>query len=240
MTNPNQPANEEIQPPVPTASALHQTKQRETAETPELQATVELPTNTMAGRYVGLGALQRKSLGVEVGDTVELRDNQGISLGHFTVGSGRKELIANRTAISCSVQEIVDGRKVVTVRKVTENTPLQKLQIEREVEGDEKHAGRLQKITERDIHKETTPDAYLVLPTAAATCCPQSPSRATLRMITIANVKIGSKTYKMGIVPSGTTFGFTSKAAEILGIPTTATSIHFGVSEDTITIDKVE
>lgn len=191
---------------------------REGAETvPEMSLTVAGACNTHHGHYVGLSKGQRDRLGVEVGASVELVDGAGKSLGIFTVGTGSKALLLEPTKFTANG---VDTGSTVTVKKAVKKPEREiPLPVTHGVETSELHERRAGII--RNRFPDMDPESYIVVPTAVGRELGFSPSpaKATVLSISKGKVRVGGTDHEIIMVPSGTAIGFTTKAAQTLGIP---------------------
>lgn len=197
----------------------------EAKETPSLRLTVDRSCNNPEGLYVSLSAVQRKGLGVSVGDSVILRNtSNGEVVGIYTVGLGLKDL--KDKPESFAANGVVPGTEVVVERSSVEHAILS-LPLNIGVETDARHEKRLAKISDGRFDGAegfADPEAYLVLPTAIAKLFitpPKgvTPAKDTVPAISLGKIKLGDKVFTMPVVPSGTEFGMTTKAASKLGVP---------------------
>lgn len=197
----------------------------EAKETLSLRLTVDRPCNNPEGLYVALSAVQRKKLGVNVGDSVMLKNtSNGEVVGIYTVGLGLKDL--KDKPGSFAANGVVSGTEVVVERCSVERAMLS-LPLNIGVETDAKHGKRLAKIMDGRFDGAEgfgDPEAYLVLPTAIAKLFitpPKgvTPAKDTVPAISLGKIKLGDKVFTMPVVPSGTEFGMTTKAASKLGVP---------------------
>ena len=197
----------------------------EAKETLSLRLTVDRPCNNPEGLYVALSAVQRKKLGVNVGDSVVLKNtSNGEVVGIYTVGLGLKDL--KDKPESFAANGVVPGTEVVVERRSVERVILS-LPLNIGVETDAKHGKRLAKISDGRFNGAEgfgDPEAYLVLPTAIAKLFITPPkgvttAKETVSAISLGKIKIGGRVFTMPVVPSGTEFGMTTKAASKLGVP---------------------
>lgn len=200
----------------------------------ELKLTVFDRCKNTEGLYVGLSAVQRTKLDVEVGGTVEIIDEKGQSFGVFTVGKGSSEIADHTDLFTVNG---VEESTTVTVRKAisTPDKPKEfKLPITHAVETTierVKHKARIEKIAVRFPNLDS--EMYITLPTAVAAQLGIKPEPGkTVAPISKCLVRDASgRQIEMAIVPAGTTIGFTSDAAKELDIPA-------GLAEIKIIIDK--
>ncbi len=218
-------------PPVTTA------RQAGLAETKETLRGLELkvlgPLNS-PGKYVGLSPVQRETVGVKVGDTVELLDNEK-SLGLFTVGLGKREYADNIGGFSANVVNVPIGP--VTVRKAPqEKAVVETLPLEFGVEKSPKHERRAATLAVRfpDLDQEI----YIVVPTPIAERLGLEKAEGSKTMFKISkgSIRIGEDIHEVGIVPAGTAFGLTAKAALKLNIPSELHEIRLSFQDGMLVI----
>jgi hypothetical protein len=210
---------------------------------PQLDLTVDRPCNNPAGRYVGLNAVQRGKLGVEVGGTVELFE-EGVSIGVFTVGKGASELAKMPERFSANV--VMPG-KMVTVKKAIDRAEsVMSLPITHGIENvpqglDEVEAGKYAERTQRRIgiiterFKDAETGVFMTVPTAVL----NQITGGVARVAAIAEgmVKVGGREVKIIMVPAGTDIGLTTKAAKLLGFPQGLKELRFRVSSGVLVVD---
>lgn len=185
---------------------------------PILRLAVHGPCKNPNGNYVGLNKAQRDKLGVVEGETVVLKAD-GKVVGYYVVGKGSKEIADQSGAFTANG---VDVGAVVEVQKagdLSEN--LVTLPFAVDAEKGERHAARSEKIKNRFAGQDG--ETYCVVPTAlfnkmAIEGDVQS-ARPTMGAISIGKVKIGGVEKSIPIVPSGTAFSLTSKAAKEFSVP---------------------
>lgn len=195
---------------------------------PKMTLTVASPCKNPNGHYVGLSQGQREKLKVQAGETVELFDDDRKSIGIFTVGSGSKELLLAPTkftanGIDAGATVIVSARK-----KPSENDTEFNVQFNVENANPENHERR------GDIIKNRLgmdPDVYLTIPTVLATQIGIKPPQGkTIAPISKGQIKDAEgKVHEIAIVPTGSSIGFTTKAAEQLAIPAQLQTIRIRV-----------
>ncbi len=202
---------------------------------PEMRLTVAGPCNNPAGQYVGLNQGQREKLGVEVGQTVELVGDDGKSLGVFTVGTGSKKLLLTPGSFTANG---VDVERIVTVR-ARKNPPEEDLEFGvqhlAETADKEKHERRQDIILNR---LKLDPDIYITIPTSlAAQIGIKPPSGKTIAPISQGIIKgADGQEHEVAIVPTGSLIGFTTKAAEKLGIPAQLEKIRLRIDNGKLVI----
>jgi hypothetical protein len=236
MTNSNEnlSSSPEQQPTPPAITP----EKKESKESPQLTLNIEGKCES-EGQYVGLNKRQRDLLGVNEGDSVELLDAEGKSLGVFTVGKGSKAFLKEPGKFTANV----DTAGSVTVRKVDKISIAEKAQTlaaEFGVEKGDSHTRRSEIISKR--FPDLDEDTYLVIPGSILESLSISAGEGTIKSISKGVVRIGEKRVTMGLVPAGTSAGLTSKAQETLGIPSSATKIDFRVDPTTkeLVIDQIQ
>ncbi len=190
----------------------------EAAETvPEMSLTVAGACNNPRGNYVGLNRGQRDRLQVDIGSSVELLDGAGKSLGIFTVGTGSRSLLLETGKFTANG---IDTGTTVTVKKAVKKPEREiRLPVTHGIESSEQHERRAGIIQGR--FPDMDPEVYITIPTALGRelGLQPSPAKATVLSISKSKVRIGGTDHDIAVVPSGNNMGFTSKAAEKLGIP---------------------
>lgn len=236
MTNPNEnlSSSPEQQPTTPVINP----EKKESKESPQLTLTIEGKCES-EGQYVGLNKRQRDLLGVNEGDSVEISDAEGKSLGIFTVGKGSKALLKEKEKFTANV-ETTGSVTLKKVDKVTVAEKAQTLSVEFGVEKKDQHTRRSEIISERfpDLDKDT----YMVIPSSMLESLSVSADKGTIKSISKGVVRIGDKRVTMGLVPAGTTAGMTEKAKSALDIPSTTTKIDFRIDPTTkeLVIDQIQ
>lgn len=214
---------------------------------PTLKLKVACECNNTAGKYVALNGKQRTALGVAEGDSVVLKEN-GKVVGVFTVGKGLSKL---KQGPDYNVEDPI-GANGVTIgaefelQKATAESldfELQKLSLSGGLEADAKHVTRAGKIKERFPGFDGT--SYIALPTAVATSIMYGAEdvklgKPTVAAISLGKVKIGDKVMEIPVVPTGTDFAMTSKAATDLGVTTSpGAKVDFYVKDGVLVINQI-
>ena len=205
---------------LPTAPA-NASKAPEHAEAvPKLNLTVAGPCKNPHGNYVGLSAIQRNKLGIEVGGVVELFDLEK-SLGVFMVGTGSKELLNAPTSFTTNG---VSAGTTITVRKAatklesgSEKAFKYKVAHGVQTRDVEKHKRRVGIIAER--FKDMYTEAYVTVPSALMKSLGMGEKGATVLPISKCVIRVAGVDHEIVLVPTGNDIGFTSAAAAKLGIP---------------------
>lgn len=201
---------------------------------PEMRLAVAGACNNPHGNYVGLNKGQRDKLQVEVGSSVELFDDAGRSLGVFTVGTGSKALLLEPTKFTANGMDM--GTTVTVKRAVKKPEQEIRLHVSHGVETSESHERRVGIIQRR--FPEMDPEIYITVPTALGRELgfPPNPAKATILSITKGKIRIGGIDHEIVMVPSGNTIGFTTQAAQKLGIPAELGTITVRVDNGVLVI----
>ncbi|MBI2638889.1 hypothetical protein HYW83_04850 [Candidatus Peregrinibacteria bacterium] len=193
-------------------------KPEATEVVPEMSLTVAGACNNPHGNYVGLNKGQRDKLQVEIGSSVELMDGAGQSLGIFTVGTGSKNLLLESEKFTANGVGV--GATVTVKRAVKKSEREINLSASYGIEAAEQHERRAGII--RNRFPDMDPEDYITVPTALGRelgFSPNPAAKATVLSISKGRVRIGGIDHEIVMVPSGSTIGFTTKAAQRLGIP---------------------
>lgn len=201
---------------------------------PELQLIVAGPCKNPNGAYVGLNKAQREKLGVKVGDPVVIIMEDGTLLLYMT-GDGSKELLKEKGKFTANGIAL-EGQRV-RIRRLTNELKEGKitLHVETGIEADtESHERRRAIISNRFPNLNS--DQYVALPSGvcdAAGLRGQREEDKEKRILPISQmlVRVGSMTHRVPVVPTGTGFGLTRAAAELLGIPEQLQKIRMAVEE---------
>lgn len=205
---------------------------------PKLNATVAGPCNNPNGLYVGLSKAQREALGVDIGGTVMLRTADGKILGIFTVGTGSKELLG-QPKITANGIEV--GMDVIAVKANANEGNLNSLPLKFAAENDEKHVRRSGIIVQRFGQQGFNGESYIVLPTAIAKeLTGQGQDKSTVASIALGKIRICGVEKTLPIVPAGSDFAMTSKAAQELGITTSGVSkVDFYFKDGPLVVNQI-
>lgn len=238
-----QVVGEKQQPEVSNSTALQPDDAIE-AE-PALRLTVDRPCRNPEGYYIGLSKVQRERLGVVEGDTVVLVDPRtSLESGPYVVGKGHKDLASEPEKFAAN--NVIPGSEVEVVRKKSIEGKTNRLPLQKGAESDERHERRKQKIIERFGAQGLDGEAYIVVPTGLATQFmidnekTGDTSKPTIAAISLGQVRVGGETKTIPIVPSGTSFGMTSKAAEVLNVPSGINSdeVEVGIINGVLVVNQ--
>jgi hypothetical protein len=202
---------------------------------PEMTLTVAGPCKNPNGHYVGLNQGQREKLQVQMGETVELFDDGGKSIGVFTVGSGSKELLLTPAKFTANGIDAGATVKVSARKKPPEDDIAFNVQFNVEnvnPENDQRRSDIIQNRLKMD------PDVYLTVPTSLATQIGIKPPQGkTIAPISKGQIKDAEgKIHEIAIVPTGSSIGFTTKAAKQLSIPAQLQTIRIRVDNGMLMI----
>lgn len=169
-----------------------------------------------------------------MGSSVELFDGGGKSLGIFTVGTGSKVLLLDPGKFTANG---VDMGTAVIVKKAVKKPEREiDLPVTHGIEAAEQHERRAGII--RNRFSDMDPETYITVPTALGRELGFSPSPAVATVLSISRgkVRIGDTYHEIVMVPSGTTVGFTTQAAQKLGIPAELGTIKVRVDNGILVI----
>ncbi|MBI4994143.1 hypothetical protein HZC21_00655 [Candidatus Peregrinibacteria bacterium] len=230
-----------FQPEALSRPGRHLSQEMEAVESePSLRLTVADHCENPAGLYIGLSRIQRKRLAVEVGGTVELFDDKNKSLGVFTVGKSSEEYVGMDDLFTAN--QVREG-EIVTVKKYAPppDKPQEfKLPVTHGVENTvdpAKHRARTDKIAER-FREKLDPEMYITLPTSIAfqLGIKPEPGKTTAPISKCAVRDASGREIEIAIVPTGTTIGFTTSAAQELDIPKELTEIKIIIDKGVLVI----
>lgn len=232
----NNPPEGPVGPPAQTLPA-RTVEATEAAETvPELLLTVTGLCNNPIGRYVGLNKGQREQLQVEIGGVVELVGDDGRSIGVFIVGSGSKTLLHQPDAFTANCVETGKTYKVRRPKSGPQESDTE-LSVRHAVETQdpekhERHKGII------EIRLKLDPELYVVIPGALAHQMGiRPPQGKTIASISTGRIKgVDGNVREIPVVPAGSEIGFTTKAAQQLGIPHELKSIRVRVEDGILVI----
>ncbi|MBA4337142.1 hypothetical protein C0416_05235 [bacterium] len=185
----------------------------EVAEEPCITGTVKSQCENPNGSFIGISKKQRDTLGVGVGNPVEVYDQNGKLVGLFTVGKALAKLAKDPDSLSANN---IEPGTVITVKKVKESKEKGvALSVSHGIENDERHLPTIETIKTRFPDMDS--GNFIAIPVAVFN--ELTGGRDRVPAIEKGKISLLGKETEVVFVPTGTNFGLTTKAAESLNIP---------------------
>lgn len=179
-----------------------------------LSGVVDQECKNPNGLYIGLKKSSREFLGVKVGEPVEICDKEGNLIGIYTVGEALKEL--TKVIGSFSANNIAPGTFINVKRCKESREKAVEYTVDHGIEKDEEKTKRRMDII-KERFPQASPECFITIPTSLSNQLTGEIGK--IAKIAVGKIHFDGKDYDVVFVPSGTNFGLTTKAAELLNIP---------------------